>query len=253
MLILSKLIVILAFLNVSSILINCKNIIKKDELNLVHRNDDFIIFRYILIDNNIKIESSSLFIKSFLLNLCYPKNNNFFTDKVFIFTEESAENIAEIISQKLYVGSSYYIIYKKEDPIAPYSRIYRTIFSLKVYEDKLVISFIEIDKNIIFGNQYTYSDWVSFQDKAECNYKKNLSLFKHQDNVKYTQSDICNKDVFNNFSIHTSKLLKSPNYSKEKLEEKLNEINDLLKNGIINQSEYIKLRSRIIDNFGYTK
>ena len=231
------------------VIFSCTTIKSKEKLLLAHRNDDFIIYKNNPDEIKEKFDSKNLYLRSFFSNLCYPRSNNFFSDKSFIFPEEIVERFTEKIIDELYVGNSLYIIYKREDPISPFSRIYRTIFTIQVLEDNLRINFLEIDKNIIFGNQYTYSDSASFQEESECNYRHNLILYRYLENVQYNQSSVCSKDLFNDFSIYNFKLLKTPNLQKDNLEDRLNELNNLLKNGLINQSEYIKLRSKLLDKF----
>lgn len=230
--------------------IDCSSSLNKDNFSLIHRMDDIIILKKqnsASQSNLFPIQKSNL--RDFFLNLFYSKNNNLYSDRKFLINDDIADKILDKIFEELKVGNIIYIIYKREDPIAPYTRIYRTIFNIQISSERITVEFIEIDKNIIFGNQYLYSDWASFRDDSECNYKNNVFLAKNLDFVNVIQSELCKKNLYNSFQLYISPISQPVKKGDSNAEDKLNELNNLYKNGLINETEYNRLRNKILDNF----
>jgi len=230
---------------------SCSIIKKSNNYNLFHRSEDFVI----LSPEELKNSSHSINridkikLKNFLNSIYYFKNGNVFSDKNYIFNSTISFDLIE----KIYSfenSNSFYIIFKREDPIAPYSRLYRTIFNLTFSNNMVQIEFREIEKNFIFGNQYNYSDWAIPIDSIECNSRNNLYYSDEYKNIFYTKSEVCNSNEVNKFFIYSSdKEFKNLPLRKEnKLSDRLKELEELRINRLISEKEYIEIRNKILNN-----
>ena len=229
---------------------SCSIIKKSNIYNLSYRSEDFVI----LTPNEIKSPSNSInridkiVLKNFLNSIYYFKNGNKYSDKNYIFNSTISFDLIEKIYSFEY-NSSFYIIFKREDPIAPYSRLYRTIFSLNFSDNMAQVEFREIEKNFIFGNQYNYSDWAIPIDTIECNSRNNIYYSDEYKNIINSKSEICNSNEVNKFFIYPSdKEIKNPPLKNEiKASDRLKELEELRKNKLISEKEYIEIRNKILN------
>ncbi len=226
----------------------CNPIQYNNKFELTHRNDDFIIF-----NNTPKKKSNVLVSKEklylFFKNLYYLKSNPIVSDKVYIFDSIQSEKISSKILEYSDSSDHLLIIFKREDPMAPYSRIYRTCLMVSLLSESIKIEFTEIEKYYIFGNQFTYADWSFISNDNECNYKNNLQI---NDTIKFaepTASQVCKNGVYNDFTLFQKDIIlnkKSPNISKT-IKERLDDLEELRNNKMINDKEYNKLRGKILN------
>ena len=226
---------------------HCISLKKDQNYKLISRTDDFIIFNNSTNFEGSKSPLNNELLQSFFKNIYYFKSSNLFSDKIYLFKQEIAESLSTKINEELGLNSSIFIIYKRDDPIAPFSRIYKTSFKISSDLEKISLEFYEIDKNIIFGNQYIYSDWSVIPDENDCDYKKNLFILDFSNNIKYYQSEKCSKDVYSNFYLYY-KSIPSKSSQPLKTEDRINELNNLRKKGIISDNEYMKMRNKILND-----
>jgi len=230
---------------------SCSIIKKSNFYNLSYRSEDFVI----LSPGELKSPSHSInridkiVLKNFLNSIYYFKNGNIYSDKNYIFNSTISYDLIEKIYSFENI-SSFYIIFKREDPIAPYSRLYRTIFNLNFSDNMVQVEFREIEKNFIFGNQYNYSDWAIPIDSIECNSRNNIYYSDVYKNIINTKSEICSSNEVNKFFIYSSdKEFKNPPLRNEnKISDRLKELEELRKNKLISEKEYIEIRNKILNN-----
>jgi hypothetical protein len=112
------------------------------------------------------------------------------------------------------------------------------------------VEFREIEKNFIFGNQYNYSDWAIPIDSIECNSRNNIYYSDVYKNIINTKSEICSSNEVNKFFIYSSdKEFKNPPLRNEnKISDRLKELEELRKNKLISEKEYIEIRNKILNN-----
>jgi hypothetical protein len=231
---------------------SCSIIKKSNFYNLSYRSEDFVI----LSPGEFKSPSHSInridkiVLKNFLNSIYYFKNGNIYSDKNYIFNSTISYDLIEKIYSFENI-SSFYIIFKREDPIAPYSRLYRTIFNLNFSDNMVQVEFREIEKNFIFGNQYNYSDWAIPIDGIECNSRNNIYYSDMYKNIINTKSEICSSNEVNKFFIYSSdKEFKNlPLRNENKISDRLKELEELRKNKLISEKEYIEIRNKILNNF----
>lgn len=222
-----------------------------NKYELAHRNDDFLIFsktpKKINNISNPIVSHEKLYL--FFKNIYYLKSNPLVSDKVFIFDSVQSDKISSKIFE--YSGSSEHllIIFKREEPMAPYSRIYRTCIMVSLLADTINIQFTEIEKYYIFGNQFTYTDWSFISDENECNYKNNLQL---NDTIKFvvpTNSKICKNGVYNDFTLFPKDIISNKKFTNipKTTKERLDDLDELKNNKMIDDKEYNKLREKILN------
>ncbi len=232
-------------------IVYCSPLQYGDKFELAHRNDDFIIFnitpKKVKDITNTLISNEKLFL--FFKNLYYLKSNPIVSDKVYIFDSVQSEKISSKIYEHSKRSDHFMIIFKREDPMAPYSRIYRTCILITILADSIFIQFTEIEKYYIFGNQFTYTDWSFINEENECNYKNNLQINETIKFVTSTNSKICKNGDYNDFTILPKDIIsnkKSTSASKT-TKERLDDLEELKSNKMINEKEYNKLRSKILN------
>ena len=226
----------------------CNPLQYNNKFELTHRNDDFIIFNNT--QKNVTkpiISKEKLYV--FFKNLYYLKSNPIFSDKVYIFDSIQSEKISSKIFEYSDKSDQLLIIFKREDPMAPYSRIYRTCLMVSLLSESIKIEFTEIEKYYIFGNQFTYADWSFISNENECNYKNNLQI---NDTIKFTESTpskVCKNGVYNDFTLFPKDVISnknSPSTSK-KIKDRLDDLEELKNNKMISDKEYNKLRGKILN------
>jgi hypothetical protein len=115
--------------------------------------------------------------------------------------------------------------------------------------DTINIQFTEIEKYYIFGNQFTYTDWSFISDENECNYKNNLQI---NDTIKFvlpTNSKICKNGVYNDFTLFPKDIISNKKFTNipKTTKERLDDLDELKNNKMINDKEYNKLREKILN------
>lgn len=233
------------------ILKSCSILKKSNNYNLFFRSDDFVVLSLEEKDFSptLRKRMDKKIIKDFLNSIYYFKNGNKYSDKNYIFNSKISSDLLEIIySQEN--SNSFYIIFKREDPIAPYSRLYRTIFSITFFENFVQFEFQEIDKNFIFGNQYNYSDWAIPRESIECNNRNNLYYPEEYKNILNSKSEECRSNELNKFFVYSSsqetKIV--PIKNEVRVIDRLKELEELKKNKLISEKEYLEIRNKILNN-----
>jgi hypothetical protein len=222
-----------------------------NKFELAHRNEDFIIFnttpKKIKIITNPVVSYEKLYL--FFKNIYYLKSNPIVSDKFYIFDSVQSEKISSKIFEYSNSSDHLLIIFKREEPMAPFSRIYRTCIIISFLTDTINIQFTEIEKYYIFGNQFTYTDWSFISDENECNYKNNLHL---NDTVKFvvpTNSKICKNGIYNDFTLFPKDIISNKKSTSipRTTKERLDDLDELKNNKMINDKEYNKLREKILN------
>jgi hypothetical protein len=167
---------------------------------------------------------------------------------------------------------TFFVVVKEEDKLSPYSRIFRTNFYLAREENVLNLIFGEIDNNINFGAQFSFTDWAnpSFF-KIECKKDKTISFFgKLEKSFRFKSDSSCadNKNLpakdnkvniekpanshwvqvdFEKAIEATLEKPLTPEKGTSKTREKrLKELFDLYKKGLINKDDYEIKKAEIL-------
>jgi hypothetical protein len=158
-----------------------------------------------------------------------------------------------------------FFVWKEDDSLSPYTRIQRTSFYLFCEKDSLSIIIGEWKRDIVFQNQYTWSEWItashfvyenpekqrlfiieSFQDRVQFNAERNAGETKvYQDWVNvYREKVPIDKQV----PIITGESKPTSEKSNSKLSERLQTLEDLKKKGLIDEREYKEKRKELLDS-----
>jgi hypothetical protein len=206
-------------------------------------------------------------LKSILFTIRKDRSFLRVNDKETLWSLETIEELLPILKDILSPANknkTFFIVVKEEDKLSPYSRIFRTTFYLNRNENILQIIFEEIDTNINFGTQFTFSDWAnpSFF-KVVCKKEKPLSFYgKLETAFQFKKDSSCeDKIILPSKSVDT-KIENQINYhwilvylekaievnkgmpieiGKERSkgrEKRLKELQDLYKKGLINKDDY---------------
>lgn len=101
-------------------------------------------------------------------------------DKENLWSPETIEEMLPVLKQILSPANkdkTFFLIVKEEDKLSPYSRIFRSTFYMNRNENTIQIIFEEVNNNINFGNQFTFTDWANPSFFAvECKKKNRLRL-----------------------------------------------------------------------------
>ncbi len=232
--------------------LGCSSISSGNQFELAIRGDDFLV--YFKNPNNqtedrIKRISQEK-LSDFFRNIFYYKSNPINSEKMYIFDKLKSDKIASIILDLKDSADSLVLISKREDPMAPYSRIYRTSLRISFPLNSIKIDFLEIDKYYIFGNQYSLADWSFISEVAECNYKNNLYFENSINYVLSIESRLCTDNLFHDFIIYPEDFAKPSNIKNisKVIQDRLLIIEELKKNKVISELEYQKLRENILKN-----
>jgi hypothetical protein len=175
-----------------------------------------------------------------------------------LFTDLESEQIAQSlisVSKASQSANKYIISFIRPDPIAQYSRLYRSRILFYGTEHEFFLGFNEIDENQIYGIQYTFADWgyPSYQE-IECVNKPNVAIVGAlEKNYQFQNDSNCEKIKlkinYNKIYIHTQKIIAEikPDMQPNSIEKRLGELEMLSKKGIITKKEYIKKRKEILD------
>ncbi|MCC5815030.1 MAG: SHOCT domain-containing protein [Leptospira sp.] len=158
-----------------------------------------------------------------------------------------------------------FFVWKVDDSLDPYTRIQRTSFYLFCEKDSLSIIIGEWKRDIVFQNQYTWSEWItasrftydnpekqrlfiidSFQDRVQFNAERKAGETKvYQDWVNiYREKVPADKQV----PKLTGDSKPTSEESKSKLSERLQTLEDLKKKGLIDEREYKEKRKELLDS-----
>ncbi|WCL49440.1 hypothetical protein [Leptospira sp. GIMC2001] len=185
--------------------------------------------------------------------------------KIETGTEDSTQESNSIkIFTKNNTTYMYYFIFKEDDDLQPFTRILRTNFYFFCENHKMNIIFDEIKENIIFQNQYTWSDWINVSRfVVKANSKERLSInekstiIAHFKNRKSADQNITFPDwIVFDFDHDGSNIEKKNAIAKEKpideknktIEDRLNLLKHLNKKGLITNEEYKLKRKEILDS-----
>ncbi|MDX1959829.1 MAG: hypothetical protein SFU98_14755 [Leptospiraceae bacterium] len=173
-----------------------------------------------------------------------------------ILSTELAWNLQKLQSKEK-LGKKYYVSMIREDPIAPYSRIYRTRFIIYLREEKYILEFLEIDENQIYGNQYNFSDWGIFQTiDVKCSSKQILKLEETKEmKVSFAENKKCKDEILSkdystviiNFEYQVKKEKPPEIPTLKTVEERLEELNRIYKKGLISKKEFEIGKKKILN------
>lgn len=144
-----------------------------------------------------------------------------------------------------------FIVFKEEDKLSPYTRIFRNNLYMYRNENELHIVFGEIGNNINFVTPYSFNDWAGpLLFTPECEKSPRFSIEgKRERSIRYHIEPACKTESNKDFS-HIIALLDESGLSPE--EEKgdpsirLQKLQELYKKGLINKKEYDKKKAEII-------
>lgn len=206
-------------------------------------------------------------LKSILFTIRKDRSFLRVNDKETLWSLETIEELLPILKDILSPANknkTFFIVVKEEDKLSPYSRIFRTTFYLNRNESTLQIIFEEIDTNINFGTQFTFSDWAnpSFF-KVVCKKEKPLSFSgKLETAFQFKKDSSCEDKIIIPSKSVDKKMENQINYhwilvnlekaveankgipieiGKERpkgREKRLKELQDLYKKGLINKDDY---------------
>jgi hypothetical protein len=158
-----------------------------------------------------------------------------------------------------------FFVWKEDDSLDPFTRIQRTSFYLFCEKDHLSIIIGDWKRDIVFQNQYTWSEWItasrfiyekpdkqrlfiidSFQDRIQFNAERiSEDTIVYHDWVNlYREKVPANKQI----PKETKNTKSDPDLSKNKLSDRLETLEDLKKKGLINEDEYRKKRKELLDS-----
>jgi hypothetical protein len=231
---------------------NCSSLLIGNRFELARRSDDFLVY-YIKSKSQLVHSPNPIYqekLSNFLKNIFYYKSNPIFSQKIYIFDTVKSEKIASILLDLRGSSDSLLLVFKREDPMAPYSRIYRTSIKVTFSMNSIKLEFMEIDKYFIFGNQYTFAEWSYIPEEFECNYKNNLFFNNSINYVLSVESQECKNNLYHDFIIYFNDII-NPNKIKnnsKSIQERIMILEELLKNKVISDLEYQKLRGEILKN-----
>ena len=188
-------------------------------------------------------------------------------DKENLWSLETIEEMLPVLKQILSPANkdkTFFLIVKEEDKLSPYSRIFRSTFYMNRNENTIQIIFEEVNNNINFGNQFTFTDWANPSFFAvECKKEKPLTFAgKLESAFQFKKDPTCEDknnlpskanntkpETQNNHHWIQVNLEKAIAASKGKPQEtekettkirekRLKEIQNLYKKGLINKEDY---------------
>lgn len=187
-------------------------------------------------------------------------------------TIEELTLVVKDIANTANEGKTFFLVVKEEDPLSPYSRIFRTTFYMNRDGNSLQMVFGEINNNINFGTQFNFQDWSnpSFFS-ITCQKEKNIAFngkfeksfeFKKDslcvDNNQLPQKNLDSKvDAQNNYrwilvsleaALRISKeiVTKPENGKSVDREKRLGELLRLYKKGLISKDDYELKKAEIL-------
>ncbi|PJE05013.1 MAG: hypothetical protein CK427_01195 [Leptospira sp.] len=219
-----------------------------------------------------KSEWNPISIEALLKSTLVVQASLFISNPSKIFSkDETYKYLSLAISQRLqntqgsYPPTTYFVVVKENDDLAPFTKILRTSFYIFLNQGRVHIYFGEIRESISFLTPYTFSDWVSSQKftvtkkgKSRITFLENTLLeaelltSKEEEHKEYYLDAVAwrfKKDNPSNLSenkIGIEKKNESSNLPKD-TESRLRLLKDLKKKGLITLEEYNKKRKSILD------
>ena len=226
----------------------CKSPGSRKDLNLEHRDENFLIYREIGNKINVPGYINEKSVKNFLSALQYTSGSQLFKETTSIFTDpEILESITKLIYGKLMEGDTFLIVLKKEDLINPYNRMYRFRFLIRVTEQGLLVDFFETNRNLIFLKQFELTDWaqpnndIAYRDNPFPSLKPEIDLY-----TRKFPSEFCPDFPFQ-FLLTDEKKLTPELPGSSSSEERLKELEKLKKSKLITDEEYKLYREKILN------
>lgn len=160
-----------------------------------------------------------------------------------------------------------FFIWKEDDSLDPYTRIQRTTFYLFCEKNSMSLIFGEWKRDMVFQNQYTWSDWISasrftyeltdkqrlfildgFQDRVQffAERKGNDTIVYH-DWVKLYDDQVPQANQIPQ-GLLSSDEKKENNKSNNSLSDRLQTLEELKNKGLINDQEYQEKRKQLLDS-----
>lgn len=222
-----------------------------------------------------KISLDDKIIKSILYTIRKEKSTLPSLVKDTLWNSETIEELTLVVKDIVSPaneGKTFFLIVKEEDPLSPYSRIFRTTFYMNRDGNSLQMVFGEVNNNINFGTQFSFQDWSnpSFFS-ITCQREKNIAFngkfeksfeFKKDslcvDNNKFPQKSIESRvDTENNYRwilvsleavLRISKeiVTKPDNGKSVDREKRLGELLRLYKKGLISKDDYELKKAEIL-------
>ncbi|MBE7411503.1 MAG: SHOCT domain-containing protein [Leptospiraceae bacterium] len=250
---------------------NC-SIFQRTERKIIGQGEEFVVFEMekpieIQTEEN-KVTEMPPAYKTLLLNslksiattgsILGPVN-------IALIQENISEKLTEILWRKIQekdFSKIYQVIIRKDDKLAPETRIFRTKFFFYADGNGINLIFIEANQNINFGNQYNFVDWANplpLDMKSSLTLNSIISVFEKPD-LSYQFQDrngkpcgnktidkentlACKKIVF--FPSQESTIAKKDDVSN--IEKRLSELKKLYDKKLINKSEYESKKKEILD------
>lgn len=221
----------------------------------------------------IKIDSELL--KSILFTIRKERSLLRNKDKEPLWSSDTVDELLPVLLDLISPANkdkTFFIVVKEEDKLSPYSRIFRTNFYLAREENMLNLIFGEVDNNINFGAQFSFTDWAnpSFF-KIECKKEKPLSflgkleksfLFKYDSScadkksLPFKDIEVNIEKPTNNYWVQVDfekaieatleKPLRTEKGNVKTREKRLKELFDLYKKGLINKDDYEIKKAEIL-------
>lgn len=178
------------------------------------------------------------------------------------FVEEIQRSIATVEGYPEFL----FFIWKEDDPMNPFTRIRRTTFYLFCEKDRMSLVFGEWKKDIAFQKQYTFSEWITApRFQVQQTGKKRFFLVDNVDErIQFNVERVENQSVIYHDWILLYKTgaklpsyLTNPNPANKKnnsgtkldsLGERFKTLEELKRNGLINEEEYNQKRKELLDS-----
>lgn len=171
----------------------------------------------------------------------------------------------------------WFFVRKEDDSLAPFTRIRRTSFYLFCEKNRISVIFGEIQKDITFQNQYTFSEWISAErflirpsDKPRIKIAERATSQVDYNNEFGSTGGIVFYDWLNYYNLPVSKSFSSdnpthpldkssdrpedkntvnvPEHKQTDIEDRLRILEDLKKKGLVTEPEYNRKRKEILDS-----
>lgn len=173
------------------------------------------------------------------------------------FSKEILTGIQSLEGKPLFL----FFVWKQNDDLAPNTRILRTSFYLFCENKRTSIILGELEKSIIFQNQYSFIDWVSApRFTVEPGGDEQVEIYElNKDRVFFHKERLGqNGGSFQNWiNLYQDPVAPKPNPSisqpdtispKDSIENRLRTLERLREDGLITEQEYNSKRREILDS-----
>jgi hypothetical protein len=236
----------------------CNTISKRDNFVIRVNHPDLLIYSNdVAIGKKESIVLSEKDWKLFFASWQKEKSPKSVVQNLEIFREEQVDLISRELGELIQKDKgrfSYLVVSKRNDPIAPYTRIYKTSFQIDFSENKLFLSLYDLDSNQIFVQSYQTMDWAYPSESVlNCGSKERLFFSKEFPYKHFSIWDANCKEKnqegknFSKLEIVWNELDSKPlTQSQKSTKERLLELETLWKEKMISKEEYDWKRKEIL-------